>query len=61
MLKRLAVGQPVERILARLVSDQLGAAPINGLTPGVIYAIQVRAFGQLGHTEWTDSATRMCI
>jgi hypothetical protein len=37
------------------------AAPINGLTPGVIYAIQVRAFGQLGHTEWTDSATRMCI
>jgi len=37
------------------------AAPINGLTPGTMYAIQVRAYGQLGYTEWSDSATRMCI
>ena len=36
-------------------------APINGLTPGTTYAIQVRAYGSLGHTEWSDSATRMCI
>ena len=34
---------------------------IDGLTPGATYAIQVRAYGPLGHTEWSDSATRMCI
>ena len=34
---------------------------IDGLTPGTTYAIQVRAYGPLGHTEWSDSATRMCI
>ncbi|PYV35021.1 MAG: hypothetical protein DMG22_03825 [Acidobacteria bacterium] len=37
------------------------AASISGLTPGTTYAIQVRAYGQLGFTEWSDSATRMCI
>ena len=36
-------------------------APINGLTPGTTYAIQVRAYGSLGHTEWSDSATRVRI
>ena len=34
---------------------------IGGLTPGTTYAIQVRAYGPLGHTEWSDSVTRMCI
>src|SRR2546430_12240801 len=34
------------------------AASINGLTPGTTYAIQVRAYGLLGHTEWSDSAIR---
>ncbi|PYS01324.1 MAG: hypothetical protein DMG15_06490 [Acidobacteria bacterium] len=37
------------------------AASIDGLTPGTTYAIQVRAYGALGHTEWSDSATRMVI
>jgi hypothetical protein len=37
------------------------AARISGLTPGTTYAIQVRAYGPLGYTEWSDSATRMCI
>jgi len=37
------------------------AVPINGLTPGTTYAIQVRAYGQLGYTEYSDSATRMAI
>jgi Fibronectin type III domain len=37
------------------------AVPINGLMPGITYAIQVRAYGKLGYTEWSDSATRMCI
>src|SRR5207244_1814279 len=34
---------------------------IDGLTPGTTYAIQVRAYGPLGHTEWSDSATRVCL
>ena len=37
------------------------AIPINGLTPGTTYAVQVRAYGQLGYTEYSDSATRMVI
>ena len=35
--------------------------PVTGLTPGVTYAFQVRAFGRLGHTDWSHSLTRMCI
>ena len=37
------------------------AVPIDGLTPGTTYAVQVRAYGQLGYTEYSDSATRMAI
>ena len=43
------------------VSNAKTAAPINGLTPGTTYAIQVRAYGVAGYTPWSDSATRMCI
>ena len=37
------------------------AVPINGLTPGTMYAVQVRAYGQLGFTQCSDSVTRMAI
>jgi hypothetical protein len=37
------------------------AVPINGLTPGTMYAVQVRAYGQLGYTQYSDSVTRMAI
>ena len=37
------------------------ATVISGLTPGTTYAIQVRAYGALGYTEWSDSAVRMAI
>ena len=37
------------------------AAPVDHLTPGTIYTFEVRALGKLGHTEWSASATRMCI
>jgi len=37
------------------------AVPVNGLTPGTTYAMQVRAYGQLGYTEYSDSVTRMVI
>jgi hypothetical protein len=36
------------------------AVPINGLTPGTNYAFQVRAFGKLGYTDWSDSVLRVC-
>ena len=37
------------------------AFTISGLTPGTVYAFQVRALGRLGYTDWCDSVTRMCI
>ena len=36
------------------------AVSINGLTPGTNYAFQVRAFGKLGYTDWSESFTRIC-
>ena len=33
----------------------------QGLTPGTVYAFQVRALGRVGYTDWTDSATCMCV
>ena len=34
---------------------------IGGLTPGTTYVYQVRAYGQLGWTEWSDSVNKMSI
>ena len=34
---------------------------IKGLTPGTVYTFQVRALGALGHSDWSDFASRMCI
>jgi len=34
-------------------------AVINGLTPGATYALQVRAFGKLGWTPYSDPVIRM--
>ena len=34
---------------------------INNLTPGTIYTFQVRAFGRLGYSEWSNTAQRMVI
>ena len=36
-----------------------GTAPFEGLTPGTIYAFQIRALGRLGLTDWSDSVTKM--
>ncbi len=43
------------------VTSSRPAIPVNGLTPGTIYVFQVRALGKLGHTDWSDYSTRMCI
>ncbi len=47
--------------LTQTVGNAKTAAAINGLTPGTTYAIQVRAYGQLGYTEYSDSAVRMSV
>ena len=33
---------------------------LNNLTPGASYAFQVRGLGQLGYSDWSDSATFIC-
>jgi hypothetical protein len=51
-------GQPSNWITITLSSVR-SAIPINGLTPGMTYAFQARAYGAAGYTEYTDSATAM--
>lgn len=34
---------------------------VTGLTPGTVYAFQMRAQGRLGYTDWSDSVTRMSM
>jgi hypothetical protein len=47
--------------MTQMVPNARTAVPIIGLTPGTTYAIQVRAYGTLGWTAWSDSVTRMVI
>src|SRR5262245_2587650 len=35
-------------------------ATIENLTPGATYALQVRALGKVGYTDWSDSTTFIC-
>ena|SRR2546422_7193298 len=37
------------------------AISVNSLKPGTTYTFQVRAYGKLGHTDWSGSVDRMCI
>jgi hypothetical protein len=57
----LANGVPAANWTTVTVTVAKTPIPINGLTPGTIYAFQVRALGKLGYTDWSDSATRMVI
>lgn len=34
--------------------------PINGLTPGMTYTVQVRAVGANGSSDWSNPVSRMC-
>src|SRR5262249_54147362 len=54
-----AAAAPMTWITETFASARI-AVPISGLTPGVNYAFQVRAFGKLGYTDWSDSVTRVC-
>ncbi len=44
-----------------LILPNAKIATVSGLTPGTTYAFQVRAYGVLGYTGWSSSATRMSI
>jgi len=46
--------------MSKVITKVKPPVGIEGLTPGTIYAIQVRALGPLGYTAWTDSTTCMC-
>src|SRR6266446_4610415 len=35
--------------------------PVASLTPGTTYVFQVRAFGKLGYTDWSQPVQRMVI
>jgi hypothetical protein len=37
------------------------AQSFTGLPPGTLYTFQVRAYGKLGYTDWSDSVMRMVI
>ena len=54
-----AGGTPVTWTTETFASAKI-AVPINGLTPGTNYAFEVRAFGKLGYTDWSDSVMRVC-
>jgi len=41
------------------VANARPGTPISGLTPGTVYSFQVRAFGKLGWSEWSDPVTKM--
>jgi hypothetical protein len=34
---------------------------VTGLTPGTLYAFQMRAQGRAGYTDWSDSVTRISL
>ena len=36
------------------------ASLVGNLTPGTIYAFQVRALSKQGYSDWSDPVTRMC-
>jgi hypothetical protein len=44
-----------------LLATTKPAMVFNDLTPGGIYTFQVRVFGKLGHSDWSDPANRMVI
>lgn len=55
-----ANGTPPSSWTSKVVYKVKPPVGLQGLTPGTVYAFQVRAQGKLGWTDWTDSTTCMC-
>ena len=56
-----AGGPPPTTFTSLTIATVKKAAPIDNLTPGTTYMFQVRAFGNLGFTDWSSAVQRMCI
>jgi hypothetical protein len=54
-------GAPPTSWTSKVVTKVRPPIGFQGLTPGTVYAFQVRALGVVGWTDWTDSATCMCV
>jgi hypothetical protein len=54
-------GAPPTSWTNKVVSKVKPPVLFEGLTPGTVYAFQVRAFGVAGYTDWTDSTTCMSV
>ena len=55
-----AGGTPGTWIVITLPSAKQATA-LNGLSAGTLYTFQVRGYGKLGYTEWSDALNRMCF
>ena len=53
--ERPSVGQP------SLLPTTKPPTVLNNLTPGGTYTFQVRAYGKLGYSDWSEPVNRMCI
>jgi hypothetical protein len=54
-------GAPPVSWTSKVVTKVRPPVGFQGLTPGTVYAFQVRALNVVGYTNWTDSATCMCV
>jgi hypothetical protein len=54
-------GAPPTSWTSKVVTKVNPPVGFQGLTPGTVYAFQVRALGVVGYTNWTDSTTCMCV
>ena len=52
-------GGPPSSVTSKVVAKTRPPIGFQGLTPGTVYAFQVRAQGKLGFTDWTDWTTCM--
>ncbi len=55
------VGGGVISWTTMLVPTSKPPTVLNNLTPGGTYSFQVRAYGKLGYSDWSDPVSRMCI
>jgi len=46
--------------VSQLVTAVKSPIPINGLTPGTVYAFSARAMDKAGYSDWSDPVTMMC-
>jgi DNA-binding protein YbaB len=54
-------GAPPSSWTSKVVTKVRPPVGFQGLTPGTVYAFQVRALNVVGYTDWTDSSTCMCV